>query len=229
MNKEVTHKVVFKKLGMSEYFDETINQLIPVTILEYQPLYVYKKGTFYSLGFIPNVGSKLTKSNLGQIKKYNLPQVTHGQFIQLKGKLLNLNSDNIVEINNFNVSDKVDVQGTTKGKGFTGVMKRYNFKGGRASHGASLSHRSMGSTGSQDIEHVHKGKKMPGRHGHETKTMHNLIVKYVNYENNIIAVKGSVPGVNKGLVFVRSAIKQCDNQIPWKNNVIALQDLKGSK
>lgn len=225
MTQTPTHKMVFKKLGMSEYFDEVTGQLIPVTILEYQPMHVIKKGNFYSLAFVPNIGGKLSKPNQGQLVKYNLPTtITHGQFLQLKGQLLELDND-IIKLSNLTVGEKVDVQGISKGKGFTGVMKRYNFKGGRASHGASLSHRSMGSTGSQDIEHVFKGKKMPGRHGYETNTMHNLSIIHINLETNIIAVKGSVPGTKNRVVYVRSAIKKFKNQNPWKNNPLAKADL----
>lgn len=225
---EPTHKVVFKKLGMSQYFEN--GALIPVTLLEYQPMKVFKKGNYYSLAFIPNVGPKLSKSNKGQLIKNNLQNdLKKGKFIQLRGKLLSVNDEDIVELSNFSEGDLVDVQGTTKGKGFSGVMKRYNFKGGRASHGASLTHRTMGSTGCQDIGHVDKGKKMPGRHGNETRTTHNLNIMSVDLESNIIAVKGSVPGVSKGLVFVRHAIKLCKNQNPWKKNPLALADLKGSK
>ena len=108
----------------------------------------------------------------------------------------------------FAVGQTVDVQGTSIGKGFAGGMKRWNFGGLRASHGVSVSHRSHGSTGSnQDPGKVWKGKRMAGHMGHEQVTILNLEVVQADAERNLLLVKGAVPGPNGGVVIVRDAVK----------------------
>lgn len=103
----------------------------------------------------------------------------------------------------------VDVQGKSIGKGFSGVMKRWNFKGLRASHGVSVSHRSQGSTGQrQDPGRVSPGKKMAGRLGHETVTVQNLEVLRIMEENNLVLIKGSIPGPEKSIVLIKKAVKK---------------------
>lgn len=114
-----------------------------------------------------------------------------------------------VTVDHFVVGQFVDVQGTTKGKGFAGVMKRWNFGGLRATHGVSVSHRSHGSTGQrQDPGRVFKNKKMAGHYGAETVTIQNLEVLEVNPEKRIIMVKGAIPGNKGGFVYVTDAVKR---------------------
>ena len=103
---------------------------------------------------------------------------------------------------NFGIGDKVQVTGTSKGKGFAGTVKRYNFQESRNTHGFKGDIRKVGSIGSMYPQKVFKGKKMPGRMGHDRVTVKNLVVSYIDSDHNLIGLKGAVPGPNKGLVMV---------------------------
>ena len=114
----------------------------------------------------------------------------------------------VIKADIFTEKDVVDVQGTTRGRGFSGVIQRHNFSRGRMSHGGGPVHRSVGSTGANsDPSRVFKNKKMPGQYGHETVTIQNLEVVKVDAERNLLLIKGSVPGPKGSLVTVKSAVK----------------------
>lgn len=219
------NRLMFKNLGMSQLYDHNTGRFMAVSILQYLGTNLYtvtnKHGISEKFGFTPNTNDKLIKSDIGQLIKNNINHegVKKGRFQKFIDEDMPINDKGIISLEYFKENDIIDVQGISKGKGFTGVMKRYNFKGGRASHGASLSHRCMGSTGSQDIGHVDKGKKMPGRHGGQTTTVHNLIIKEINLENNTMVVKGSVPGPKKGIIYAQHAIKYVLNQTAHKPKV----------
>ena len=130
-------------------------------------------------------------------------------------KEFRVDSENILEIgtklkvNHFKVNQFIDASSISIGKGFAGVMKRHNFGGLRASHGVSISHRSHGSTGqNQDPGRVFKGKKMAGRMGHKNVTKQNLKVMDIDEKNNLIVVKGSVPGTRNSTVYLKDSVKK---------------------
>ena len=115
----------------------------------------------------------------------------------------------ILDVSHFKKDQIVDVSGISIGKGFAGSMKRHNFRGGRASHGVSVSHRAHGSTGnSQDPGRVFKGKKMAGHMGAKKVTKQNLKIVHVDTNNKLIAIKGSLPGKKNAVVFIKDAIKK---------------------
>lgn len=228
LNHHPTHKVMCTKIGMDSYYNEQTKTLEPVTLLKLECNNVLEAGNYYSKIFVPNVGGKLSQPNQGQLRNRNI-DAKKGKFYQARGAKLQTNETSEILITNFTVGDFVDIQGNSKGKGFCGVMKRHNFSGQRKSHGASLSHNTMGSTGSQDTGRVIKGKKMPGRSGGTTVTVENQKVMAIDEQNNVIVVKGSVPG-NKGAnVFVRSSLKQYNLQNPHKGNSDAEAELKSKK
>ena len=156
------------------------------------------------------------------LKKVNKPQKKLFTKIKIKPKrylkVYRIDEENILKIgdkinvSHFKKGQSVDVTGTSIGKGFAGSMKRHNFAGGRASHGVSVSHRSHGSTGnSQDPGRVFKGKKMAGRMGAKTVTKQNLEVIEIDEKNQLIIIKGSVPGKRNSIVLVKDAIKKKKN------------------
>jgi len=181
----------------------TLMQLPKTTVVE------RKEGRY--LAFIEH-GSKASKPELGILKKNNITEKVNGFFKELKTEQVD---DTIQEfdVSFFHEGQIVDVSGISKGKGFEGVVKRHGFKGGRASHGNSLSHRSHGSTGMrQEPARVFKNKKMAGHMGATKVTQQNLVICKIIPEENVILVKGSVPGSKNSLVFVRNAIKNGVNE-----------------
>ncbi len=123
--------------------------------------------------------------------------------------LENANLGDTVDVSIFEEGDLVDVTGTSKGRGFTGVVKRWGFKGGKKTHGGEQDHRRVGSIGwgSSSPSRVHKGKKMPGRHGGKQLTVQNLTVVKSDLERNLLVVKGAVPGPPNGLLIIKKAVK----------------------
>lgn len=196
------------KVGMTQIFDEE-GQAVPVTVVEAGPCKVVAlrrpEVEMYSaivLGFGKVKAHRLNKPMLGVYKKAG---------IEPKRWLREFRVDDVkgyevgqtIDVTIFEVGEVVDVTGTSKGKGFAGVMKRHGFGGGPASHGASLFHRRAGSSGaSSSPSHVFKGKTMPGRMGNERVTVKNLKVVAVDKENNLLLIKGAIPGPRNGLVMV---------------------------
>ena len=202
-----------KKIGMTQVFDDN-NRLIPVTVIEAGPCPVTQVKSeerdgynAIQIGYRPQKSQRLSKAALGHFKKAGVEPVAELQEFRTNGDN-GLNVGDILTVEKFESGQKIDVVGISKGRGFQGVVKRYGFSGGPASHG-SMFHRRGGSFGMcQWPGHVIKGKKMPGHMGDARRTVQNLRVVKVDSEKNLILIKGSIPGSRGSLVTVRTAVKQ---------------------
>lgn len=196
------------KVGMTQIFDEE-GQAVPVTVVEAGPCKVVAlrkpEVEMYSaivLGFGKVKAHRLNKPMLGVYKKAGIEPKRWLREFRLDD-VTGYEVGQTIDVTIFEVGEVVDVTGTSKGKGFAGVMKRHGFGGGPASHGASLFHRRAGSSGASSFpSHVFKGKTMPGRMGNERVTVKNLKVVAVDKENNLLLIKGAIPGPRNGLVMV---------------------------
>ena len=205
--------LIGKKIGMSREFYKT-GQSIPVTVIKFE------KGRIIQVIDEATRGYKAVQVGFGNIKTSKLSKPQKGYFAKKntepKKKLKEFkirNTEDYKEGNEFGLEifndiKFVDVKSKTIGKGFAGVMKRHNFSGLRATHGVSVSHRSHGSTGQrQDPGKVFKGKKMAGHMGDKLRTMQNLEIIKSDLENNLLYLKGSIPGSKNCEVLVQKAIK----------------------
>jgi len=207
----VVEGLIGKKIGMSQIFDHKGN-VIPLTVIKVGPCTVIQKKTEkkdgYSalqLGLVEEKGMKKpTKPVLGHFKKAGVPPVKIlREFRFKKGAEIKEGDQILVDI--FQEGEKVHVTGTSKGKGFASVIKRWGFRGGKASHG-SMFHRAPGSIGASAFpSRVVKGKKLPGHMGHEKTTVKNLTVVQADQENNFLIVKGSIPGASSEYLLVKKA------------------------
>ena len=205
--------VIGYKIGMTQVFTEE-GICIPVTVVEVEPNVVLQKRSLEKDGYEALVigmsdtrENLLTKPELGQFKKANVSAKKVVK--EIKGdELMGFEVGQEVTVSIFNAGDLVDVTGTTKGKGFAGVIKTYGHAIGPKGHGSG-SHRVIGTfaTDGRTNNRVHPGKKMPGHHTVLNKTILNLEVVSVDVENNALLIKGAIPGPKKGLVTVRSAVK----------------------
>ena len=202
-----------RKIGMTREFMET-GQSVPVTVIKVEKGRVLdviskeKRGyNAVKVGFFKLKNSKLTKQMKGYFAKKNTePKKILREFRVEKNDQYKEGNELGLEI--FKDKKFLDVRSKTIGKGFAGVMKRWNFGGLRASHGVSVSHRSHGSTGQrQDPGKVFKGKKMAGHMGDKSRTMHNLEVIKSDLENSLIYLKGSIPGSKNATVLLRESVK----------------------
>ena len=205
--------LIGKKIGMSREFFKT-GQSVPVTVLKMETGRVInvinKENRGYSavqIGFGKIKNSKLTKSMKGYFAKKNTePKKTLKEF-RLENTE-NFKEGNEIGLEIFENVKFVDVKSKTIGKGFAGAMKRHNFGGLRATHGVSISHRSHGSTGQrQDPGKVFKGKKMAGHMGDKIRTIQNIEVIKTDKENNLLYLKGSIPGSKNTEVLIRKSVK----------------------
>ena len=205
--------LVGKKIGMSREFFKT-GQSVPVTVLKMETGRVInvinKENRGYSavqIGFGKIKNSKLTKAMKGYFAKKNTePKKTLKEF-RLENTE-NFKEGNEIGLEIFENVKFVDVKSKTIGKGFAGAMKRHNFGGLRATHGVSISHRSHGSTGQrQDPGKVFKGKKMAGHMGDKIRTIQNIEVIKTDKENNLLYLKGSIPGSKNTEVLIRKSVK----------------------
>ncbi|MDR0497000.1 MAG: 50S ribosomal protein L3 [Treponema sp.] len=200
-----------RKVGMTQVFDET-GSLVPVTVVRIDPNVVIDKKTDEKNGY------KAVLLGVDELKQGRTPKPYAGQFPE------NITPKKTIrEFRDFEKEvapgDKlgaevfegiryVDVIGVSKGKGFQGVVRRWGFSGGRKSHGSKF-HRVPGSTGQNTFPHrTFKNRKMPGRMGREQVTVQNLRVVKVDTEKQLVLIRGAVPGINKGLVVVRAAVKK---------------------
>jgi len=208
----MTKGLIGKKLGMTQIFsDEGVS--VPVTVIEVEPSVVIQKKTSKTDGY------DALQLGYGRIKQRNVTKALQGHFKKADKGLFrvlrefNMDPDGCevgheLKAEMFAPGDYVDVVGTTKGKGFSGVIKRHGFHGGRATHG-SMFHRAPGSIGaSADPSRVFKGTKLPGHMGSARKTVQNLLVWAVRPEMNVILVRGAVPGSKNGYVLIKQAIKK---------------------
>ncbi|MCX6038318.1 MAG: 50S ribosomal protein L3 [Chloroflexi bacterium] len=205
--------LIGKKIGMTQIFDET-GAALPVTLIEAGPCYVTqvrlpeKEGyAAVQLGFQEAKPKRLTSGELGHLKKNELPPLRFLREFRIKDAEYKVGDKVTVEV--FGVGERVDVVGTSKGKGFAGVVKRYHFAGGPKTHGASDRLRAPGSNGATTTPgRVYKGSRRPGHLGHERVTSQGLKVVLVDAERNLLGVTGAVPGSKGGLVVVQEARKQ---------------------
>ena len=204
------------KIGNSSYYHED-GKNTHVTVLKVDECIVSSIKTSDKDGYnAVQLASIETEKDISHIKK---PQRKMFSSINIKPKKIikefRVDNDNILEVgtklnvDHFKVDQYVDASSTSIGKGFAGVMKRHNFGGLRASHGVSISHRSHGSTGqNQDPGRVFKGKKMAGRMGNKKVTKQNLKIIDVDSENNLLMVRGSVPGKKNSIVYLKDSVKK---------------------
>ena len=199
--------IIGKKIGMTQIFDDK-GDVIPVTVIEAGPCTVTEVRSTardgyvaVQLGFGTNKESRFTRPVLGQFKKRNLVPSRHLREFRI-ADAAEFEVGKTVDAALFVKGEYVDVEGTTKGRGFQGVIKRHGFTAGTASHGPTMG-REPGSIGSSAYpSRVIKGKKLPGRMGGKTLTVTNLEVVHVDAEQNVLLVRGAVPGPPNGLVFV---------------------------
>ena len=218
---------IAKKVGMTRIFDETGNS-IPVSVLSLEKCQVIAQRTENQDGYLAlQVGSgisktkKLSKSLRGHFAKSQVePKSKVAEFRVSSDALLEVGSE--IGVNHYVSGQKVDVVGISKGKGFAGAMKRHNFRGMRASHGVSVSHRAHGSTGQcQDPGKVFKGKKMAGHMGFSRVTTQNLSVVKVDTQEKLILIEGSIPGSKGGYVYIKDSIKsKLHNDAPFPAGLI---------
>ena len=204
--------IIGKKIGMTQIFDE-IGNVIPVTVIEAGPCVVAQKKTVENdgydavqLGFMDVKEKHLTKAEKGHFEKAGVALKKHLKEFRLDDCSA-LNTGDIISVETFAAGDKVDVTGITKGRGYTGAIKRWNLHKLRMTHGVGPVHRQSGSMGVIDPARIFKNKKMPGQYGNEQVTVLNLKVVKIDAEQNLIAVKGAIPGAKDGIVFIRDSVK----------------------
>ncbi len=205
--------LIGKKIGMTQIFDDN-GAAIPVTLIEAGPCFVTQIRTAEAngyaavqLGYDEVKPKRLTQGELGHLKKNNMPPL---RFLrEFRAKDIQVKEGEQVTVSLFVLGDHVDVIGTSKGKGFQGAVKRYHFRGGPRTHGASDRERAPGSRGSTTTPgRVYKGSRGPGHMGDDRVTAQGLKVVLVDAERNVLGVRGSVPGARNGLVLIKEARKQ---------------------
>ena len=205
--------IIGKKIGMTQLFDEKGN-VIPVTVISAGPCVVVAKKTAdkegydsVQLGYQYIAERKLTKPAKGTFKKAGVSYKKYLKEFRLDGAA-EMNVGDTVTADTFEVGEKVDVTGITKGRGYSGVIKRWGAHRLRMTHGTGPVHRQVGSMGANSTpSRVFKNKKMAGQYGNEKVTVLNLEVVKIDADNNLIAVKGAVPGSRGGIVCIRNTVK----------------------
>jgi len=198
--------ILGKKLGMSQVFIEEDKKVVPVTVVEAEPCYVTQ------IKDINRDGYEAVQLGFEESKKANKPMAGHlnavGKFFkflrEFRVESADMPSESTIDVSIFEAGDKIKVTGISKAKGFQGTMKRHNFSGGPATHGQKHSKRKVGSIGATYPERVIKGKRMAGRMGGEQVTQLGLEVVEVRKEQNLILIKGAVPGNNGSLLKIVS-------------------------
>ena len=205
--------LIGKKIGMTQIFDEKGN-VIPVTVVEAGPCTVVTKKTMENdgyeavqLGFGDVKVQRVNKPMMGHFKKADVaPKKTLREF---KIDIASVNVGDTLKADIFAVGEKVDVIGTSKGKGTAGAIKRWNFSRLKETHGTGPVARHAGSLGAcSDPSRVYKGKKLAGHLGCERVTIQNLVVAKIDADNNLIAIKGAIPGPKGGIVVIRDSVKK---------------------
>ena len=196
--------IIGTKIGMTQIIGED-GLVTPVTILQAGPITATQIKTvetdgYNAVQFGYGQGKNLSKSVTGHAKKASVTPKILKEF--RTDSAADLKVGDSISVEAFEIGDKVTVTGTSKGKGFAGTVKRWNFQESRNTHGFKGDIRKVGSIGSMYPQKVFKGKRMPGRMGHDQVTVKNLVVAYIDKENNLIGLKGAVPGPKKGIVTV---------------------------
>ncbi|MBB6625002.1 50S ribosomal protein L3 [Clostridium gasigenes] len=204
--------ILGKKIGMTQIFDEN-GRVIPVTVVEATPCVVVQKKTIQKDGY------DAIQVGFGEIREKLVNKPKKGHYakagVSLKRRLREFRLEDCstyevgqeIKVDVFVVGEKIDVSGVSKGKGFQGVIKRWNANRGPMTHGSKF-HRAVGSMGaSSDPSKTFKNKHMPGHMGAVNKTVQNLEVVKIIAEKNLILIKGGIPGPNKGTVVIRNAVK----------------------
>ena len=205
--------IIGKKIGMTQIFDE-VGNVIPVTVIEAGPCVVAQKKTAENdgydavqLGFIDAKEKQLTKPAKGHFAKAGVAAKKHLKEFRLEGAAA-MNVGDMITAETFAAGEKVDVTGITKGRGYTGAIKRWNHHTLCSTHGVGPIHREVGSMGANSSpSRVFKNKKMAGQYGNEQVTVLNLKVVKIDAEKNLIAIKGAIPGAKNGIVFIRDSVK----------------------
>ncbi|NLT12931.1 MAG: 50S ribosomal protein L3 [Clostridiales bacterium] len=216
--------IIGRKVGMTQIFDDK-GRVVPVTVIEAGPCVVVQKKSedkdgynAVQLGFQDEKAKKLGKPEVGHLKKAGVSLKKHLKEFQLKDSA-SVNVGDELKADVFAEGDKVDITGTSKGKGYSGVIKRHNAHRTPTTHGGGPIHRHAGSmAANSDPSRVFKGKIGAGQLGNEQVTVQNLDVVKVDAELNLIAVRGAVPGPNGGVVYVKSTVK--NNRV--KNTVVTV-------
>jgi len=216
--------LIGKKIGMTQYFEEN-GDFVPVTVIEAGPCPVVQKRTEENDGYTAvqlgfddkKIRTREVMKNGKKVKKQVSPTLPeHGHFKKAgvdpkkhlkefrSTDLEGLETASVIDVSVFEIGDQVDVVGVSKGRGFSGVMRRHNFAGNNASHGAKT-HREPGGMGASAYPaRVLKGKKLPGQYGNKRNTVKNLTVMKIDKENNLLVVRGAVPGPKNGIVYIKS-------------------------
>ena len=204
--------IIGKKLGMTQIFDEKGN-VVPVTLIEAGPCVVVQKKTVENDGYdavqlaYEDTSKKhVNKAELGHFEKAGVSPKRHLKEFRLDDCAA-LEAGAVVTVDTFAAGEKVDITGITKGRGYTGAIKRWNLHKLRMTHGVGPVHRQSGSMGVIDPARIFKNKKMAGQYGNEQVTILNLVAVKIDAEKNLIAVKGAVPGAKGGIVFIRDSVK----------------------
>lgn len=210
--------ILGKKVGMMQLYDES-GAVVPVTIIDAGPCYVTQVKTLdtdgynaVQIGYDEVPERKLTKGERGHLSKATAPTLRELRELRYKNAPTYGLGD-VIKADIFKEGDIVDVEGTSKGRGFQGGVKRHGFAGGPKTHGQSDRHRAVGSRGAGTTPgHTWPGARAPGHMGDERVTVQNLKVALVDAERNLIAVRGAIPGSRNGLVLVRDAVKKPPKQ-----------------
>jgi len=204
--------IIGKKLGMTQVFDENGNA-VPVTVIQAGPCFVtqvrsdeHDGYTAVQLGFSETKPQRLTRGQLGHLRRNNLPALRHLREFRLRDGEVDVQEGQQVKVDVFVKGERVDVIGTSKGRGFAGTIKRHHFHRQPKTHGASDRERAPGSVGSTTTPgRTYPGQRMAGRMGGDRVTAENLEVVVIDAERNLLAVRGSVPGANDGIVMIKPA------------------------
>ena len=204
--------IIGKKLGMTQIFADN-GAAIPVTVIEAGPCFVVQKKTTevdgydaVQLGYSDLREKLVTKPAAGHFKKAGVSAKRHLKEFRLDDAA-SMNVGDVVAADTFAAGEKVDITGITKGRGYTGTVKRWGNHILRMTHGTGPIHRQPGSMGVIDPARIFKNKKMPGQYGNEQVTVLNLEIIKIDAEKGLIAVKGAVPGAKGGIVFIRDSVK----------------------
>ena len=198
------------KIGMTQLISED-GKAVPVTIIKAGPVTVTQVKTVETDGYNAvqvgfEEGKNLSKAVAGHLKAAEITPKYIREF-RIEDTSEQLTVGSTIDVTAFELGDVVDATGTSKGKGFAGTIKRHNFERHKKSHGGKGNVRKPGSIGSMYPQKVFKGKRMAGRMGHDTVTVQNLVVSYIDVENNLIGLKGAIPGPKRGLIVINALAK----------------------